>query len=110
MLSWSRLDHNPLVPFAYAGWAVTLQVPANNFIPGAEFVLPTPTIAATLWDIGHVPREPARDIQGRFRVVAIADTYADVSMDLASASTGWVGRERASFQVRTVHPEWCIDA
>ena len=110
VLSWSRLNHNPLIPFAYAGWAVTLQLSLRDVVPGREFILPTPSVAATLWDIGHHPRAPAKDVRGRIRIVDVTDSYADISVDLVSASKRWAGREEATFHMRTPHPKSCIDA
>jgi hypothetical protein len=110
VLNWSRLAHNPLIPFDYAGWAITLQLSPGAFFPGADFVLPTPSVVATLWDIGHLPRKPVSDIRGKIRINAVADSFAEVSMDLASPFKGWVGKDTASFHVRIPHPEWCIDA
>ena len=110
VLRWSRLKHNPLIPFAYAGWALTLQLSPRDLVPGTEFNLPTPKVAATLWDIGHHPSAPAKDVRGRIRVLGVAETYADISVDLTSASKGWAGYDDAIFKIRTPHPKACIDA
>ena len=107
VLRWSRFAHNPLVPFSYGGWAITLQVSSHDFVEGREFSLPTPNVAATLSFVGHHPPPSANDVGGHLRIIAVKETYADVLVDLNSASGRWAVREEATLYVRAPNPKRC---
>ncbi|HEY9421970.1 MAG TPA: hypothetical protein VIW92_11195 [Thermoanaerobaculia bacterium] len=92
-----RFRATPVIPFAWSGYRLFVQVPLDSVKPGARFAIPSEGVDAVLCSLSHNGPEPANDLEGTLEILRIRNDDAIVSLDLKSREHGWDFRGRKRF-------------
>ena len=107
VLHFSSLTHNPFVPFAYDGWALTLEF---NELPRANhtYSVPSNEVHVVLWSISHHPVAPANDVSGQVVIEAVTANAIDTRLTLKSSSRPWAQAGPLQFSRSASSPAKCM--
>ena len=107
VLSSSEMNHNPLVPFAYGGWALTLEFPVPP-VAGTTYSVPSDQLVATLWSISHHPSRPRRDIEGSVFIVSASARSIEAKLSLQSRTGSWHTSGARKYAFTSSGPASCM--